>query len=189
MNLDRRLLHQARRGQLALLLTILFGFAAGVVTVLQAKLLSQVVNEVFLFGYGFDAVSSTVFVLAGVILLRAGFVFSGEIASGSIALQVKVALRRQLTQRLFSLGPGYTNNERTGELNSVLLEGVEALDAYYSQYLPQLVLAAIVPLTFLFFVFPLDWISGLVLVLTAPFSPIFMILIGDLAQALTRRQW
>ena len=189
MNLDRRLLHQARRGQLALLLTILFGFAAGVVTVLQARLLSQVVNEVFLFGYGFDAVSSTVFVLAGVILLRAGFVFSGEIASGSIALQVKVALRRQLTQRLFSLGPGYTNNERTGELNSVLLEGVEALDAYYSQYLPQLVLAAIVPLTFLFFIFPLDWISGLVLVLTAPLIPIFMILIGDLAQALTRRQW
>ncbi len=83
----------------------------------------------------------------------------------------------------------FTRGERSGELINTASEGIEALDAYYSQYLPQLVLAALVPISFLTFIFPLDWISGLVLLLTAPLIPLFMILIGNLAQALTRRQW
>jgi len=74
-------------------------------------------------------------------------------------------------------------------LINTAVEGVEALDAYFRQYLPQLALAALVPLTILAFVFPLDFLSGLVLLLTAPLIPIFMILIGNLADALTRRQW
>jgi thiol reductant ABC exporter CydD subunit len=69
------------------------------------------------------------------------------------------------------------------------VEGVEALDAYFSQYLPQLALAALVPLTILLFVFPRDTLTGLVLLLTAPLIPIFMILIGNVAEAMTRRQW
>ena len=64
-----------------------------------------------------------------------------------------------------------------------------ALDAYFGQYLPQLALAAIVPFTFLLIVFPIDPLSGVVLLLTAPLIPVFMVLIGALADSLTRRQW
>ncbi len=66
---------------------------------------------------------------------------------------------------------------------------METLDAYFSQYLPQLATAALVPLTILAFVFPLDALSGLVLLLTAPLIPIFMILIGSHTKVLTQRQW
>ncbi|MCX7840541.1 MAG: thiol reductant ABC exporter subunit CydD, partial [Anaerolineae bacterium] len=59
----------------------------------------------------------------------------------------------------------------------------------FSQYLPQLVLAALVPLLILAFVFPLDLLSAFVLLVTAPLIPFFMILIGSAADALTRRQW
>ena len=79
--------------------------------------------------------------------------------------------------------------ERSGELVNTLVEGIEALDAYFSQYLPQIALAALVPLTVLVFVAPLDLLSGLVLLLTAPLIPVFMILIGSLAEGLSRRQW
>jgi ATP-binding cassette subfamily C protein CydD len=88
-----------------------------------------------------------------------------------------------------ALGPAYSQGERSGELANTLVEGVEALDAYFRHYLPQLALAALVPLTILVFVFPLDWVSGLVLLLTAPLIPLFMALIGSAADALTRRQW
>jgi ATP-binding cassette subfamily C protein CydD len=88
-----------------------------------------------------------------------------------------------------ALGPAYTRGERSGELANTAVEGIEALDAYFRQYLPQLALAALVPLTVLIFVFPLDWVSGLVMLLTAPLIPVFMILIGSLAESLTRRQW
>ena len=88
-----------------------------------------------------------------------------------------------------ALGPAYTRGERTGELVNTAVEGIEALDAYFSQYLPQLALAVLIPVTFLLVVFPLDPLSGLVLLLTAPLIPVFMILIGSLADSLTRQQW
>ena len=70
-----------------------------------------------------------------------------------------------------------------------LWKGSEALDAYFSQYLPQLGIATLVPLSILFIVFPRDPLSGLILFLTAPLIPVFMYLIGKTAEALTKRQW
>jgi thiol reductant ABC exporter CydD subunit len=106
-----------------------------------------------------------------------------------VAGQVKRDLRERLSAHLMMLGPAYAQTERSGELTNTLTEGVEALDAYFSQYLPQLALAVLIPLAILAFVFPLDFTSGLVLLLTAPLIPLFMILIGSLAQELTQRQW
>ena len=102
---------------------------------------------------------------------------------------MKTDLRERLTAHLLALGPAYTRGERTGELVNTAVEGIEALDAYFSQYLPQLALAVLIPVTFLLVVFPLDPLSGLVLLLTAPLIPVFMILIGSLADSLTRQQW
>ena len=76
---------------------------------------------------------------------------------------------------LLALGPAYTQGERSGELANTVLEGVEEIDAYFSQYLPQLALAALVPLIFLLFIFPLDTISAVILLVTAPLIPFFMI--------------
>ena len=59
----------------------------------------------------------------------------------------------------------------------------------FSEYLPQLALSALVPLVMLIFIFPLDPLSGVVLLLTAPLIPLFMVLIGSLARHLTQRQW
>ena len=102
---------------------------------------------------------------------------------------MKTDLRERLAAHLLALGPTYTRGERTGELVNTAVEGIEALDAYFSQYLPQLALAVLIPVTFLLVVFPLDPLSGLVLLLTAPLIPVFMILIGSLADSLTRQQW
>ena len=122
-------------------------------------------------------------------LLRAGLTWGSQVTAQRVAGQVKNNLRERLTAHLLALGPAYTHGERSGELANTAVAGVEALDAYFSQYLPQLATAALVPLTILLFVFPLDFISGLVLLLTAPLIPIFMVLIGNLADRMTQRQW
>jgi thiol reductant ABC exporter CydD subunit len=111
------------------------------------------------------------------------------VAAQRAAGQVKSDLRERLAAHMLALGPAYARGERSGELVNTAAEGVEALDAYFSQYLPQLALAVLVPLTMLAFILPLDLVSGLVLLLTAPLVPLFMILIGNLADTLTRRQW
>lgn len=189
MNLDRRLLQLARQSQLALMLTIGLSFAAGVLTALQAGILSRVIANGFLHRPDFGEAAPVLATLLLVMLGRAALAWGSEISAHAIASRVKVILRASFYRRLLDLGPAYASSERSGELANTALEGIEALDAYFSQYLPSLVIAALLPLTFLMIVFPLDLLSGFVLLLTAPLIPIFMILIGSLAQTLTQRQW
>jgi thiol reductant ABC exporter CydD subunit len=189
MNLDKHLLRQAMGTRFHLALTIAAGLLAGVVLVGQARYLSLVVSGVFLGGNSLDQVRPLLLTLLWLSLVRAGLAWSGEVAANRVAGRIKADLRQRLLSHLLSVGPAYAHAERSGELTNTLVEGIEALDAYFSQYLPQLALAALVPLTILIFVFPLDLLSGLVLLLTAPLIPVFMILIGNLAEALTRRQW
>jgi len=189
LNLDRRLLHQARQNYAALVLTVALGFTGGVLTVLQAGYLSQVVARVFLGGQPLGQVAGLLSVLLAIFVLRASLVWAGEMSANAIAAQVKLGLRKALVADILRRGPVSVRGERTGELVNVVVEGIESLDAYFSQYLPGLALAALVPLTILFFIIPIDPLSGIVLLLTAPLIPVFMILIGNAAQALTRRQW
>jgi ATP-binding cassette subfamily C protein CydD len=189
MTLDRRLFRQAKAAQRGLVLAVGLGFLAGIAVVGQARILSRVVSQVFLAGQSLGQIMPGLIILVIVSLVRGGLVWGSELAAGRVAVQIKHDLREQLVARLLSLGPAYTQGERSGELANTAIEGIEALDAYFRQYLPQLALAALVPLGVLFFVFPLDWISGLVLLLTAPLIPVFMILIGSVANDLTRRQW
>ncbi|MBN2548911.1 MAG: thiol reductant ABC exporter subunit CydD [Anaerolineales bacterium] len=193
MNLDRRLLQKAfelAENRWFLLLTIGLGLVSGVLVVLQAGLLSRVIAQVFLGGaLTLQSVAGLLGLLMAVMVGRALLAWGSEISANAIAARVKTALRSQLFERILALGPSYARGERTGELTNLAVEGVQALDAYFSQYLPGLVLAVLIPLTFLIFVFPLDPISGIVLLLTAPLIPVFMILIGSMAQALTHQQW
>ncbi len=189
MNIDSRLLRRAWESRLGLVLTLGLALAAGVLTVLQAGNLSRVISQVFLAGASLTEVAGRLYLILGIILLRAAAIWGSEASAATIACQVKTVLREQVFRHILKLGPLYARGEKTGELVNTLTEGIDALEAYLSQYLPQLALAALVPFTFLLFIFPLDPLSGLVLLVTAPLIPLFMVLIGNLAQALTRKQW
>lgn len=187
--LDRRLWREARAARLYLALTVGPGLGAGLLAVLQAGALARVVSLVFPGGQGWTAVRPWLQVMLGLILLRALLAWASEAAAHRTAAIVKRDLRRRLLEHLLELGPAYMRGERTGELVNVLVEGVESLEAYFAFYLPQLALAALLPLIILGFVFPLDLTTGLVLLFTAPLIPLFMILIGKWAQNLSRQQW
>ncbi len=189
MNLDRRLLGLARAVRLHLVLVVGMGLLAGVATVWQAHLLSRAVAAVFLGGRSPADVQGLLTLLLLVVVARAALVWAREFTATLAAARVKSWLRERLFAHVVALGPAFTRGERTGELANTAVEGIEALDAYFAQYLPNLALAALIPLAVLAFVFPLDLVSGLVFLLTAPLIPVFMILIGKLAALLTRRQW
>ncbi len=187
--IDKRLLGEARKVRLFLAFTVGLGLAAGLIVVLQAASLARVVNQVYLQGRNLKEVWPLLIMLLGLIFLRAILAWGSEVLSHRAAARIKGDLRRQLLQRLFVLGPLHVRGERTGELVNLMTEGIEALEDYFARYLPQLALAAIIPLTILVFVFPIDLTSGLILFLTAPLIPFFMILIGKWADHLTKRQW
>lgn len=187
--MNRRLLSLARGPRLPLLVTVLSGLLAGWLTIGQARGLSLIVDGVFLGGQTLTDVRGLLLVLLGVIGGRALLAWLTEVSANAVAVAVKDDLRARLFAKIQALGPAFVRGERTGELTAAAIEGVEALDAYFSQYLPQLVLTALVPLSVLLFVFPLDPLSGFVLLVTAPLIPLFMILIGKGAEAVTKRQY
>jgi ATP-binding cassette subfamily C protein CydD len=189
MNLDRRLLRDARAARADLALTVGLGLLAGIVLVGQARVLSRVIGRAFLGGRSLPDLAPLLAVLVALALARAALAWAGEVAAQRAAGRVKGDLQDRLSAHLLALGPIYARGERTGELVNTVVEGVEALDAYIRHYLPQVALAALVPAALLLFIFPLDWVSGLALLLTAPLIPVFMVLIGNQADALTRRQW
>ena len=189
MKLDRRLLSLAQDARILLAIALLAGAIAGVATVAQARFLSQIIDRAFLGAADLGQLGAPLrwFFLA--ILVRAAAAYGSDVAAIQVAAQVKQALRQRLLDHLFALGPLHARAERTGELAVVVTEGIDALDAYFSQYLPHLALAVLIPVAILAFVLPRDPLSGVVLFLTAPLIPLFMILIGSLADALTRQQW
>ena len=187
--MHRRLLSLARETRSLLILTVLCGLAAGLLTIWQAYTLSDIISRVFPLAQAYSVISGLLALLLGIIVMRALLTWAGAVASNALAVQIKTRLRERLFSHLLRLGPAFVRGERTGELASAAVEGVEALDAYFSQYLPQLVISTLLPISILILVFPLDPISGLVLLLTAPLIPIFMILIGKTGEALTGRQF
>ncbi len=190
MNLDRRLLACLRRGPLAaFILTVVLGVALGVLIVAQAALLSAALDAVFLQGDDLTAIRPLLLGLLAVLLLRALTTWAEERAAFHVAAEVKAELRRRLYEKIASLGPAFTAGEEAGELTQTLTQGVEEVESYFRRYLPQLFIAVLVPLLVVAVVFPRDWISGLIFILTLPIIPIFMVLIGDWADALTRKQW
>ena len=189
MNLDKRLLALLRSVRTWLWLTVALGVLAGALLVWQARVLSHAISRVFLGGETLATVNPLLLMLAGIALARAGTVWLEQVMAQQVAGRVKAALRERLYRHLLALGPAYTQGERSGELVNTALQGVEELDAYFREYLPGVFLSALVPLTFLIFVFPVEPLTGVILLVTAPLIPFFMILIGRLASHLTAQQW
>lgn len=189
MFLDRRILGLAGNHRAALAVSVALGWLGGVVTVVQAWLLAHVIAEVFLAGADRAEVWPTLWWLLAVIALRSVLGWAADAAAATAAAGVKHEIRCRVFSRLIDRGPVAAGRERTGELVALLTEGVEALDAYLGRYVPQLVLAAAIPLTVVAVVLSRDLLSGVVLVLTAPLIPLFMVLIGRMAEGRSRRQW
>jgi len=187
--MHRRLLTLTRDTRFNLLLTILSGFAAGLLTISQADLVSRTVNGVFLDGQTLADVFHWLRLILFIIAGRALLTWINEVSANAVAVKIKTDLRKRLFSHILNLGPAYTRGQRTGELTTAAVEGIEALDAYYSQYLPQLVITTLVPVSILLFVFPMDLLSGFILLITAPLIPFFMILIGKGAEIVTKRQY
>lgn len=123
-----------------------------------------------------------------IVAVRALAGWAKEEAGVRASRQVRQRLRADLVDRVAALGPGWKTGEPSGALASKLQEQVDGLDAYVARYLAQQKLAMAAPVLILAVVFPLNWICGLLLVLTAPLIPMFMILIGLGARAVQTKQ-
>jgi ATP-binding cassette subfamily C protein CydD len=182
--LDPRLVRSTAAVRVHLVVTVACGFGATALILLQAWLVARAVAGAT--AGGADALGATVAAVGAVALTRAALTYGAETAALRSAARVKSDLRRQLVRHVAAADPAGTD---AGELATLATRGLDALDDYVARYLPQLVLAVLVPIAVLVVVFRADWISALVIALTLPLIPVFMALVGMHTQERTRRQW
>lgn len=87
-------------------------------------------------------------------------------------------IRQKILDKIHLVGPATINQKPAGSWASIMLEQVENLHNFYARFLPQQSLSAIVPVVILIAIFPLNWAAGLILMITAPLVPLFMIIVG-----------
>ena len=185
----RRLSRSSRAARAHLVTTIAIGVVDVALIVAQATLLAKVIAEAFLGGADLAALTTELAWLAALALARgvvaAGFEAAGRIGAG----RVMAELRERLVTHLLRDRPGALAGERRGELAAAAVQGVDALEAYFARYLPQVALAALAPVAILAWTFPRDVESAAILAVTFPLIPVFMILVGKVAERRTRARW
>lgn len=171
-----------------MLTAVLAAFVGGLLIILQARLLATVCQRAVIEGIGLAPLLPLLAWLGVIALLRGLAAYLSEHAAIKAAAQVRQQVRTALYQRLLLLRPTGMAGE-VGPLTEVVTAGVEGLEAYIARFLPQMVLAGLLPLAVLMVVLPAEWRSSLVLIFSAPFIPLLMVLIGKGTEALNRRQF
>lgn len=135
-----------------------------------------------------DIVGGTVTIVIA-IAARALAQWGQEVCGQECGLRVKQQVRSRLLTRLQQLGPVRLASRHSAGLASQLVDQVESLEGYYSRFLPQMLLAGLIPLLYLIVVFWLNWLAAIWLLIAAPLIPLFMALIGMGAQRLNEAQF
>ncbi|MER5789021.1 thiol reductant ABC exporter subunit CydD [Streptomyces sp. NPDC001980] len=187
--IDPRLLRYARATRLFLVAVVGLGAVGAGLVIAQAMLIAEVVVGAFQHGHSVSELRTPLLLLVAVAVGRALVSWLTELAAHRASAAVKSELRGRLLDRAAALGPGWLSGQRTGSLVTLATRGVDALDDYFSRYLPQLGLAVVVPVAVLARIVTEDWVSAAIIVGTLPLIPLFMVLIGWATQSRTDRQW
>ena len=186
---DRRLLRYARPVLPYLAGLVVVTAAIAGLVILQAQLLATAIAGAFSGGLGLSSLGGTVVALAAVVAGRAALAWAVEAFSYRASAGVKSQLRRDLLRRVVELGPRWLATRRAGELATLTTVGVDGLDGYFAKYLPQVVLAVVVPLAVVVRLLLADPLSAAIIVVTLPLIPVFMALVGATTAERTRRRW
>jgi len=183
------LFRQTKTARLWVLLSVAFGFSSGVMLIVQARLLSHIVQGVFIDQLPRGGLWPYFLVLFAIVLMRAALGWGREVAGFMGGAGIRVEIRKTLMAHLVAMGPVQLKQRQTGALTTAVLEQVEALHDFYAFYLPQLALAVMIPLAIAAFVFPVSWVAGTIFLATAPLIPLFMILVGMGAESISQRNF
>ncbi|MFF3963470.1 thiol reductant ABC exporter subunit CydD [Streptomyces griseorubiginosus] len=187
--IDPRLLHYARATRLFLVAVVGLGGLGALLVIAQAMLIAEIVVGAFQHGLSVPGLRTPLLLLAAVAAGRGLVSWLTELAAHRASAAVKSELRGRLLERATALGPEWLSGQRTGSLVALATRGVDALDDYFSRYLPQLGLAVVVPVAVLARIVTEDWVSAAIIVGTLPLIPVFMMLIGWATQSRMDRQW
>ncbi len=187
--LDPRLLAHARATRGFLAASVVIGTASALLLVAQAFLIASAVTASFQDGATVADLTRQLVALVAIAVARAVLAWAAEAVGHRSAASATSQLRMQVVERALRLGPAFLGGRGVGELTNLVTRGASALDTYFARYLPQLVLAVVVPLVATVVIVTQDPLAAVIIALTVPIIPLFMILIGRYTEARVERQW
>jgi ATP-binding cassette subfamily C protein CydD len=125
----------------------------------------------------------------GVVVARAVFVWLLDVLAARGAARVKSQLRVRVVAALGRLGPAWLSERNSARVTTVVSQGLDALDGYFAKYLPQLILTAIATPLVLLVLLTQDFTTAIIIIVTLPLIPLFMVLVGLATQSVQKKQW
>lgn len=165
------------------------GIANGFLIIFQCTILALVVHRVAIERATLETLLPWLGAFCLVAAGRALAVYGWEVFGFRAARTVEKHVRAALMRAIVAQGPAFLQGRDSGAVASTALEQIGALEGYYARYAPQSVVACVVPLVMIMVAFAVNWVAGLIFVLTIPLIPVFMILIGKTAATESRRQF
>ena len=144
MFVDRRLWEFTEGVRGRIVLAVLAGVLAAMVGILRLGLLGWLIAALYR-GAGLEELGPAAALVAAVMVLRGALEHWRTMIAHRTAAHVQLALRERLFDQVVRLGPAYFGLERTGEVLLSVVEGVEQLETWFGQYLPQLFVSALTP--------------------------------------------
>ena len=185
----RWLLQQIKPARYWLLLSLFFGLLSGVLLIVQASVLAQMIHRLVVENASRDELTGAFFQVLALVIARGICAWGREVSGFRAGARVRMTVRAMLLQKLQCLGPLVVAERPAGSWSAIAVEQVEELQAFIAKYLPQMALAVMIPVVMLVVAFPENWVVGLVFLVTAPLIPIFMILVGMKAAEANRRNF
>lgn len=186
---DKKLLREARRQRLLFAGSVLASLGAAAAILWQTWSVAVIVDGIFMGGASRAALAASFLTALVALALRITLDCAEEMCSLRLATRIKMDLRARLVEKLAQLSPVQLETLQAGKLLNLLYDGIDTLENYFSGYLPQLFKAVFIPVLFLIVIFPRDPLSAVVMLVTLPLIPVFMILIGKWTQRESVRQW
>lgn len=170
-------------------LSLLIGLVGALLIVYQAWLLATLLQGLIVDHLSRDALLPQFILLLSCFVLRGVLLWLRELAGFASGRAIREKLRRDILDKLTKAGPAVIQGQAVGSWTTLLLEQIDNLQDYYARYLPQTLLAALIPCLILAVLFPVNWVAALILLLTAPLIPLFMALAGMGAADANRRNF
>ena len=187
--LDPRLLKYASAAKTYLAVITLTGCVTASLVIAQAIVLGTLISAVFLDSKQLSDCTSPLVALAAITILRTALAWTNDVLATRASSVTKSQLRDVAMNKVAHLGPMWLTSQKSSDIANVVGRGLDGLDVYFARYLPQLVLATVIPVSVGVVILTQDFLSAVIVAITIPLIPFFMVLVGQFTQAQVDQKW
>ncbi|WP_392566735.1 cysteine/glutathione ABC transporter permease/ATP-binding protein CydD [Utexia brackfieldae] len=180
---------QASLDKTGLRLSVIAGLCTAILIIAQAWLLATILQLLIIDHAKPATLLPYILIFIVMVIGKALVSYLREQINFHVGLELRRRIRKQVLDKLELMGPAYLSQKTTGNWSTLLIEQIEDLQDFYARYLPQMKLATMVPILIVIAIFPINWVATLILLITAPLIPLFMVLVGMGAADVNRRHF